>query len=102
MRKQAVLIFYLTPLLLTVLLAPVNAQSETYRQKTYGGKGKDTGFSIQQTSDGEYIIAGVTNSFGAGGDDFYLVKLERGSMLTPPSTPISPSLPAWIIFTSIM
>lgn len=48
MRNQAALIFCLTPLLLTVLLAPVNAQTETYWQKTYGGAGKDFGKSVQQ------------------------------------------------------
>jgi hypothetical protein len=42
--------------------------------KTYGGIGSEMAFSAQQTSDGGYIIAGCTTSFGAGGWDFWLVK----------------------------
>jgi len=45
-------------------------------QKTYGGGGYDSASSIQQTSDGGYIVAGVTTSFGAGGYDFWVLKLD--------------------------
>jgi len=44
--------------------------------KTYGGTSDDRGESIQQTSDGGYVIAGETWSFGAGGPDFYLAKTD--------------------------
>lgn len=43
---------------------------------TCGGDNEDYGFSIQQTQDGGYIVAGVTRSLGAGGEDFYLVKTD--------------------------
>jgi hypothetical protein len=46
-------------------------------EKTFGGKGDDVAFSIQQTKDGGYIVAGYTNSFGEGGDDVYIIKLDE-------------------------
>jgi len=45
-------------------------------ERTYGGSSLDRGESVAQTSDGGYIVAGYTDSFGAGGSDFYLVKTD--------------------------
>jgi hypothetical protein len=44
--------------------------------KTYGGINDDNASSVQQTSDGGYIVAGYTNSFGAGANDFFLIKTD--------------------------
>src|ERR1035437_7667261 len=42
--------------------------------KTYGGTNWDFAYSIEPTTDGGYIIAGGTYSFGKGNEDMYLVK----------------------------
>ncbi|WP_448516390.1 carboxypeptidase regulatory-like domain-containing protein [Pseudothermotoga sp.] len=44
--------------------------------KTFGGSSDDLAWSIQQTNDGGYIVAGYTKSFGAGGEDVYILKLD--------------------------
>jgi hypothetical protein len=49
--------------------------------KTYGGTDHDSARSVQQTSDGGYIIAGLTDSFGAGSADFLLVKTDLAGSL---------------------
>ncbi len=47
-------------------------------QKIYGGSGYDQANSIQQTTDGGYIVAGRTQSLGVGDDDFWVLKLDSG------------------------
>jgi len=44
--------------------------------KHYGGTSADYAQSIQQTSDGGYIVAGVTKSYTYGNDDFAIYKLD--------------------------
>jgi len=53
-----------------------NPMSATYFAKTYGGTGWDEVSSVQQTSDGGYIVAGYTTSFGAGSLDLFLIKTD--------------------------
>jgi hypothetical protein len=48
-------------------------------RETYGGINDDRALSLVATSDGGYALAGTTDSFGAGGYDFWLVKTERVS-----------------------
>jgi len=45
-------------------------------QKAYGGANSELAHSIQQTADGGYIVAGQTASFGAGGWDVWVLKLD--------------------------
>jgi len=56
-----------------VYLVKTNASGDTLWTRTYGGAGGDRGESVQQTSDGGYIVAGYTNSFGTG-IQVYLIK----------------------------
>ena len=49
---------------------------------TIGGSGNESGWSLVQAADGSYVIAGFTNSFGAGGDDMLLAKVDStGNLL---------------------
>jgi len=44
--------------------------------KMYGGASDDEAESVVQTSDGGYALAGITQSYGAGGYDSWLVKTD--------------------------
>jgi uncharacterized delta-60 repeat protein len=54
----------------------LNADGTVAWQKTYGGTDYEAANSIQQTSDGGYIVAGYTDSFGSGGEDIWVLKLD--------------------------
>jgi hypothetical protein len=55
----------------------LNASGDLVWQKTYGGINDDIARSIQQTSDGGYIVAGETSSSGAGNADFWILKIDE-------------------------
>ncbi len=57
-----------------VYLVKTNAVGDTMWTRTYGGIGNDVGYSVQQTPDSGYIIAGYTASYGAGNNDVYLIR----------------------------
>ena len=44
--------------------------------KTFGGPADDLAFDLQQTQEGDFVVAGRTESFGEGGVDAFLVKTD--------------------------
>jgi uncharacterized delta-60 repeat protein len=59
-----------------IYLVKLDSGGNVVWSKTIGGRLKDEANSITQSSDGGYVVAGYTQSFGAGGSDMYLVKLD--------------------------
>ncbi|MFZ8833617.1 MAG: T9SS type A sorting domain-containing protein [Candidatus Caldipriscus sp.] len=59
-----------------IFLIKTDANGNVIWAKTYGGTDDDWVFSVQQTSDGGYIVAGYTTSFGAGDWDIFLIKTD--------------------------
>jgi hypothetical protein len=59
-----------------VYVVKLDAHGNLQWTKTIGGKNIEEGISLIQTSEGGYAIAGITTSFGAGGHDVYVVKLD--------------------------
>jgi hypothetical protein len=55
-----------------VYLVKTNASGDTLWTRTYGGMGSDWGYSVQQTSDGGYIVAGTYDP--GTNNQVYLIK----------------------------
>ena len=69
-------------------IVKLNSVGSIVWQKSLGGSGNDSATSIQQTSDGFYIVAGSSSSINGdvtgnhGGVDYWIVKLDSlGSIL---------------------
>jgi hypothetical protein len=59
---------------LDIYVVKTTATGDTLWTKTYGGSDSEYCNSVQQTTDGGYIIGGVSNSFSGGSFQMYLVR----------------------------
>lgn len=75
-----------------VYLVKTNASGSEEWSQAYGGWDEDQGYSVQQTADGGYITTGMTESYGAGNKDVYLIRLE-GEVLPDLSVILTPYNP---------
>jgi len=64
-----------------VYVVKLDAKGNLQWTKTIGGPESEGGYSLVQTSDGGYAIAGYTGSFDAGGWDVYVIKLNANGNL---------------------
>ena len=59
-----------------VWLVKVDSAGNMEWNQTYGGSGSDSVSTLIETADGGYALGCSTSSFGAGGADFWLIKVD--------------------------
>jgi len=64
-----------------LLVLKLNSSGDLQWARTFGGTDWDWAYSIVQTTDGGYAVAGYTRSFGAGDYDFLVLKLNSSGGL---------------------
>jgi len=76
------LALFLLSLYFLIFLDVFDAQAITeVWQRSFGGPGHEEGLSLELASDGGYVVAGLTDSFGFGGVDLLLIKVDEGGSL---------------------
>jgi len=58
-------------------LLKVSSEGEEEWNYTYGGSGSDHAAVIRKTNDNGFVLVGRTNSFGSGGSDVWLLKIDE-------------------------
>jgi hypothetical protein len=64
-----------------VWLMKINYMGDTIWTRTYGGPSNDCGMHAIQDLGGGFVIAGYTESFGAGGKDVFVLKTDNNGNL---------------------
>ncbi|UCD87409.1 MAG: PKD domain-containing protein, partial [Desulfobacterales bacterium] len=95
-----------------VWLLKLNTDGSVAWEKTYGGIDDDGGLDVQLTTDGEYIIAGPTESFGDGqvgladmwvlrldqtGEIYDCTSIDTGTDITVADTGVLPAGPTVVV-----
>jgi hypothetical protein len=64
------------------LLLKLDSDGTIIWQKNYGGSGDGHAFAVQESNNGDFILAGYENSSGAGGYDYSVMKVDSGGNIT--------------------
>jgi len=59
-----------------VLLIRTDSSGDTLWTRSFGGPESEWGYSVQQTADSGFIAAGLTESYGAGDCDIWLLRTD--------------------------
>lgn len=60
-----------------IWLLKINNQGSIQWEKTFGGSGFEAAYDINQAADGDYLIAGETNSKGPDKSNMWLIKVDN-------------------------
>ena len=80
------------PLNPNMWIVRANANGDSLWSRAFGGDNHDHGYSGQQTTDGGYILAGHTGSFGFNGEEAFVVKMDANGNIANLLTYIVPSV----------
>jgi len=102
-RRKRIILCLLLISMFTLALCSRSGIAASGWSQTYGGSGDDEAYSLVQTSDGGYALAGFTDSYGAGDYDGSLVKTDSGgNSVMPQSASFSIPYSAMVIVAIIV
>jgi hypothetical protein len=69
------------PLQPNIWLVKTESDGDTTWTRTFGGDNHDHGYSAEQTSDGGYIVAGYSGSFGFNNEEALVIKTDSAGLV---------------------